>query len=82
MKYGTIKVIKPNRLMTVWDAFFNHVPTGDIRQDNGRYIPTHVKTSRGKMLCKDYGSGRELIREDKMLVKRIVLRPDEIVIVV
>ena len=83
IRYGEIKVLNVNGLENVEGAYFGLIPTGTIRTDNGHEIVTRVKTSRGKMVCKNYG----ILRKDdypfdKARVKRIVFKPEEIIIVI
>lgn len=84
LKYGEIRVIKPEG-MCVLDAYCMDEVPGTLRRDNGREIITRVKTSRGKMICNNYGAMRTLRSEDgisERKVNRVVIRPDEVTIIV
>ena len=65
---------------TVWEVFLEDVPMGSINPEPGHNIVTKI-IRRGKMLCKDYGSlMTDEDRLDDMSVKRVILRPEEVLI--
>lgn len=83
MEKGEVIGIKPYKGMSVFMAYCKYSPKQVARDDNGHELVTRVKTTRGKMIIKNFNKIKINEMNFKIITqpaKRVVLRADECII--